>query len=300
MGLDPGGRLGADVDRSILQRVDPRALYKRMVAARRLDRHLRALGLPMWAPAGGEEAVSVAVALLAAEGEWIYPGLRDLAIAPIRGMELDELARQVLGGAYNGRPGAIAATDVEVAHVPEALGVHLAMALGHAQAHALDASGRATIALCGEGLTTTGLFHETLAAAAAGDLPLVLVVKSQVWPEGAPPEAGVLGDPIADRARASGLWTRRSDGADVLGVLTAVDQALQRARDGRGPSLVEVVVTPLLAPHVPAHRDPLERMRRFLEQSGQWSPALGEAMIAEIDGQLERAFASVARPGGAP
>ena len=296
VGLDPEGQLGDAADRALLQRVDPRALYKRMVAARRLDLKLRALGLPMWAPAAGEEAVTVAAALLAADGEWIYPGLRDLAIAPIRGMDLEDLARQLLGAAYNGRPGAIAATDVAVAHVPEALGVHLAMAAGHAHAHKLDGSGRATLALCGEGLTTVGLFHEALALAAAADLPLVLVCKSQVWPEGAPPEAGVLGDPVADRARALGLWTRRCDGADVFGVVAALDHALQRARDGRGPSLVEVVVTPLLAPQVPARRDPLERLRRYLERSGQWSPALGDAMTAELDGQLARAFAAAGGP----
>jgi len=290
VGLDPAGRLVDAAWRELLARVDPRALYKRMLAARQLDLHVARFAPPMWAPAAGEEAVSVAVALLTAEDEWIYPGLRDLAIAAIRGMDLAELAKQALGSAYNGRPGAISATELAVAHVPEALGVHLGLAVGHAQAHKLDGCGRAVVALFGEGLTTTGAFHEAVAAAVVGDLPIVFVCKSQLWPEGAPAEAGLLGDPVAERIRACGLWTRRCDGADVIGVAAALELALQRARDGRGPSLVEVVVTPLHAPQVPSHRDPLERLRLYLEGTEQWSPAFVAAIEAELQGQLERAF----------
>jgi TPP-dependent pyruvate/acetoin dehydrogenase alpha subunit len=290
VGLDPAGRLVDAAWQGLLARVDPRALYKRMLAARHLDEHLARVAPPMWAPASGEEAVSVAVALLAADDEWIYPGLRDLAIAAIRGMDLAELAKQALGAAYNGRPGAISATELAVAHVPEALGVHLGMAVGHAQAHKLDGCGRAVVALFGEGLTTTGSFHEAIAAAVVGDLPVVFVCKSQLWPEGAPAEAGLLGDSVTERLRACGLWARRCDGADVIGVARSLELALQRARDGRGPSLVEVVVTPLHAPQVPSHRDPLERLRRYLEVTEQWSPTFVAAIEAEIQGQLGRAF----------
>lgn len=292
VGLDADGRASGAIDPAWIQRLDPRALYKRLSAARSLDHRLATLGLPMWAPAAGEEAVSVAVALLLGEGEWVYPGLRDLALGPMLGMDLGELAGQVLGRAgYFGRPGSIAATDLGVAAVPEALGVHLAIAAGQAHGHKLAGGGKATVAIFGEGLTTVGVFHETVALAAAFDLPLVLVCKSQLWPDGAPPEAGLLGDSVADRAGAAGLWTRRADGADVIGVHHALAQALARARDGGGPSLVEVIVTPLLHPDAPAHRDPLERVRRHLDHLGLWSPDFAAAIEAEIEDQLARAFA---------
>lgn len=297
VGLDPEGHLG-DAARPLVDALEPRALYKRLVAARLLDHRLGRVGLPMWAPAAGEEAVSVAVALLLGDGEWIYPGLRDLAIAPMLGMDLDELARQVLGlpgergpALYNGRPGAISATDLGVAHAPEPLGLHLALAAGQAHAHKLAGGGKASAVIFGEGLTTTGLFHESVALTAAGDLPLVLICKSQLWPEGAPPEAGLFGDSVAERMAACGLWTRRADGADVIGVYTALEQAFTHARDGRGPAFVEVVVTPLYNPDVPAHRDPVERLRRFLDHEGLWTPAFEEALEREILGQLDRAFA---------
>jgi len=295
--LDPEGGLSTQAQ-TLAEVLDPRAIYKRLVAARLLDHRLGRLGLPMWAPAAGEEAISVAVALLLAEGEWVYPGHRDLAIAPILGMDLEELARQVLGLAdarspalYNGRAGAVSATDLGVAHVPESLGAHLAMAAGQAHAHKLDAHERASVALFGEGLTTAGLFHETAAMAVAADLPLVLICKSQLWPEGAPAEAGLLGDSVGERMRACGLWTRRADGADFFGVYRALEQALSRAREGRGPAFVEVVVTPLYNPDVPARRDPVERVRRYLDRAGLWSPAFEEALEGELRSQLERAFA---------
>lgn len=289
--LDPDGQL---LDKRAAHGLDLRALYKRLVAARCLDLRLTRLGLPMWAPAAGEEAATVLTATLAGPEDWIYPSVRDLALAPIRGMDLDEFAQQVLGAHYNGRPGAVAAADLGIGHAPEALGLHLAVAAGQAHAQKLAGPGRLTVALLGEGLTTTAMFHETLALALAGDLPLVLVCKSQLWPEGAPAEAGLLGDSVAERARACGLWTRRVDGADVVAVYAALDQALRRARDHRGPALVEVVVTHLQpgeqSADVPAHRDPIERLRRHLDREGAWTPTFQDVIEAEVRGQLERAF----------
>lgn len=288
--LDREGKL---VDKRAASGADLRAVYKRLVAARCLDLRVSRLGLPMWVSCAGEEAVAVSVATLAGAEDWIYPSLRDFVIAPVRGLDLDEFARQVLGASgYNGRPGAVAAADLGIAHVPETLGLQLALAAGQAHAQKLAGTGRATIAVFGEGLTTTGFFHETVALAFAADLPLVLVCKSQLWPEGAPAEAGLLGDSVAERVKACGLWSRRVDGADVVAVHAALDQALRRARDGRGPGLVEVVVTQLHPEaDIPAHRDPLERLRRYLDHEGQWTPTFQDVIEAEVRGQLERAFA---------
>ena len=127
----------------------------------------------------------------------------------------------------------------------------------------------------------------------------MLVCKSQLWPEGAPAEAGLLGDSVAERVKACGLWSRRVDGADVVGVYAALDQAFRRARDGRGPGLVEVVATRLQAGEqstdVPAHRDPIERLRRHLDREKQWTPTFQDVIEAEVRGQLERAFSHVQR-----
>lgn len=285
---------GALADPSAISGIDLRGYYKKLVAARVLDVKLRRLELPMWASAAGEEAVSVAIGDSLGAEDWVFVGNRDAAIGMTRGMPLPELARELLrlpSAASRGRglPGSISSQAHKIIGASEALGVSLALAAGHAHGQALFGRGRATLVVFGEGLTTTGMFHEAMSMAVAHDVPLVFVCKSQIWPEGAPPEAGLLGDSVAERARAAGMWSRRCDGADPLGVRRSIALALHRAQDGTGPSLVEVVVTPL-AQDPPAERDPIERMRRLLDSRGEWTQPFQDVTEAEIDGQLDKLF----------
>ena len=267
--------------------LDLRALYKKMVGARSLDLRLSQLGLPMWASAAGEEAALVPLGLALDAEDWLYPSARDAAALFGRGIAAGQVARRALG--LDGRPkipGDLSFPEHNIAPLPESLGLHLLVASGHARAQKLSGSGAITAASFGEGTSTTGAFHEALCMAAHGELPLVFVCKSQEWPDGAPDEAGSLGDPVADRARAYGLWTRRVDGADPLSCQLAMDTAIERARAGDGPSLVEVVVTQL-AHDPPAHRDPIERLRRRIDADGQWTQTFQDVIEAEVRGQLD-------------
>jgi len=281
--LDAEGRLA---DGATLGGIDARDYYKQLVAARSLDLRLGRLGLPMWAPAAGEEAPLVATARVAAAEEWIYPGSRDVALALSRGMTPLELAYRVSGRDGRGQPGRVSSAALRIAASTDALAMHLAIAAGHAHG---EPKGRAVFALCGEGSSTAAAFGETLALAASCDLPLVIVVRSQQWPRGAPAEAGAIGDSVADRARACGLWARRVDGADPIAVYNTIESAAHRARQGRGPGLVDVVVTPLLH-DPPAHRDPIERLRRFLDGRGEWSSTFEDVIEADIRARLDQAF----------
>jgi TPP-dependent pyruvate/acetoin dehydrogenase alpha subunit len=288
--LDPHGRVVPDAN---VREVDVKRYYKLLVAARCLDLRLGRAALPMWASAAGEEAALVATALAARDADWIYPGLRDAAVALARGVDYDAIASAMLGAgsaSLPALPGRIASARHRIGTTTDALGMHLALAAGEAHGQKLLRDGGVTFALFGEGLTTTGVFHEVAMMAVACDLPLVLVCRSQVWPDGAPAEAGVVGDAVAERAKACGLWVRRVDGADPLGVFSAVAAAADRARDRRGPALVEVVVTQL-GRDPPAHRDPIERMRRHLDAAGLWTQTWEDVIEAEVRGGLDRAFA---------
>jgi len=296
--LDASGGLS---DPAAISGLDLRDYYKKLVAARILDLKLSRLELPMWASSSGEEAVAVAVGSLVAPHDWVYVGNRDAAVALTRGVPLTELIRQALGRPDaetrgRGLPGSIASTELRIAGACEPLGMSLALAVGQAHGQKLFGRGRATLALFGEGATTTGMFHEALVLALAHDAPVVFVCKSQVWPEGAPAEAGLLGDSVADRARSLGLWTRRCDGADVLGVHRSLAAALHRAHDGTGPALVEIVVTPMQQ-DPPAERDPVERMRRLLDKRSEWSQPFQDVIEAELHGQFDKALAQVTSQG---
>ena len=294
--LDSTGTLA---DPAAVQGIDLRSYYKQLVAARIFDLKLGRLELPMWASAAGEEAVSVAVAELLGDEDWAFVGPRDAAVALGRGVPATELLRQVLGspGATTrgrGRPGTVHVPTARLVGAGEALGMHLLLAAGHAHGQLLRGRGPATVVLFGEGLTTTGAFHEALALALAHDVPLVFVCKSQLWPEGAPAEAGLLGDSVAERAGSMGLWVRRCDGADALGVRRSLAMALHRAREGAGPGLVEVVVSPL-AQDPPAERDPVERMRRLLDARGDWTQPFQDVCEAAIHKLLDEAIAEVSQ-----
>jgi TPP-dependent pyruvate/acetoin dehydrogenase alpha subunit len=294
--LDSKGTLA---DPAAVSGLDLRGYYKKLIAARVLDLKLRRLELPMWASSAGEEAVAVAIADLLGPDDWAFVGSRDAAIGMTRGMPLDELCRQLLGlpsAETLGRnlPGSISSQAHKIVGASEGLAVNLALAAGHAHGQALFGRGRASVAVFGEGLTTTGMFHEAVALAMTHDVPLVFVCKSQIWPEGAPPEAGVLGDSVADRVRAMGLWARRCDGADALGVRRSIATALHRAHDGSGPGFIEVVVTPL-AHDPPAERDPVERLRRLLDARGEWTQPFQDVTEAEIHGLLDKVIAEVSQ-----
>ena len=288
---------GALADPAAVSGLDLRGYYKKLVAARILDVKLGRLELPMWASAAGEESVSVALAELLRSDDRLFVGNRDAAVAMLRGVPLAELLRQLLahpGATTGGRnlPGTINPHGHGIFGPSEGLGINLGLAVGYAHALALYESGAAVVAVFGEGLTTTGMFHESLALAMAHDVPAVFVCKSQLWPEGAPPEAGLLGDSVAERARSLGMWARRCDGADALGVHRSLSAALHRARAGTGPGLVEVVVTPL-AQDPPAERDPVERMRRLLDTRGEWTATFQDVTEAEVHGHLDKAIEEV-------
>ncbi|MEM6995710.1 MAG: thiamine pyrophosphate-dependent enzyme [Myxococcota bacterium] len=289
--LDAQGRLteGAEVGG-----LDVRAFYKRLVAARILDLRLSRLGLPLWASSAGEEAPVVATAGVARMHEWIYPGARDTAVALARGLEPAALVDQVLGRGRGGGaalPGRVASHDLRIATTTDALGVHLAIAAGQAHAAKLGEGNEAVFALFGEGLTTTGIFHETVALAVRSDLPLVLVCRSQLWPDEAPPEAGLFGDSVQERAAVCGLWSRRVDGADPIAVWNVIGAAAERARAGSGPALVEAVVTPMVH-DPPPHRDPVERLRRHLDSQGQWTETFQDVVEAETRQAIQDALAA--------
>ena len=96
------------------------------------------------------------------------------------------------------------------------------------------------------------------------------------------------GETVAERAKSHGLWSRRVDGADPVGSYRAIARACELARKGDGPALVEAVVAQL-AHDPPAHRDPVERLRRRLDTDGVWTRTFQDVIEAEVRGQLDSA-----------
>ena len=159
---------------------------------------------------------------------------------------------------------------------------------------------RLALAICGEGATSNGRWHEALNLSAIHTLPVVWVVNNNQWAYSTPThlESPV---PISDRGRAYGMPGRRVDGANVLEVYAAVSEAAERARAGEGPSLIESVSLRWRghAGHDPANyvpretledymgnRDPVKRFQDLLLAEG----IVEQADVEEIQRRIEHEF----------
>jgi TPP-dependent pyruvate/acetoin dehydrogenase alpha subunit len=161
------------------------------------------------------------------------------------------------------------------------------------------------VAYFGDGATSTGDFHAGLNFAAVFQLPTVFVCKNNGWAISLPVSRQTRVEHIADKAAGYGIPGERVDGNDLLAVYAAASGALERARSGGGPTLLELV-TQRMGPHStsddpsryrdPAllkeweERDPIARMRRYLEARNLWSEADEERARSEWDERVTTAM----------
>jgi pyruvate dehydrogenase E1 component alpha subunit len=197
-------------------------------------------------PSRGQEAVAAALGVCLRPDDQLvttYRGLHDLLG---KGVPLVEIYGEMMGkelGACRGkggtmhiaRPesGAMLSTGIVGAGIPVAVGLALA-----ARRKGLD---RVTAVSFGDGATNTGSFHEAANLAALWNLPVVLVCQNNQYAEMTPIEHTMKIDRVADRALGYGMPGVRVDGNDPIALYGALSEAVDRARSGGGPTLVECV-----------------------------------------------------------
>jgi pyruvate dehydrogenase E1 component alpha subunit len=281
------------------------ALYRDMVVARRLDAEGTALQrqgeLGLWPPLAGQEAAQIGSARALRDDDFVFSSYREHAVAWCRDVAPAELLAVWRGTAPSG-------WDPFAHHmaVPQIIiGAQALHATGYAMGLAWDGSDAASIAYFGDGATSEGDVNEALVFAASFDAPVVFFCQNNQWAISEP--VGLQSkQPLARRADGFGMPGVRVDGNDVLAVMAATRRALDRARRGEGPSLIEAV-TYRLGPHTTAddptryraddelaawrERDPITRVRALLEAS-----ALDDsiaAVIADADAAADRAAAEL-------
>jgi len=214
-----------------------------MVVARTLDRALCAEN-PNWFPIEGEEATVVGAYCDLRASDVAAPHYRDpFVVYLMRGAEMWRLAAQVLrkGAGYNKGRSVPFNGPFELRHVPWVagdLGTTLGTATGAALA--LQDAGTDDVCVCafGDGTANRGDFHENVNLAACWSLPIVYLCQHNGWAISEPAEI-YLPAPIVDRAAGYGIPGVVVDGNDVEAVQAAVGQAIERARRGDGPTLIE-------------------------------------------------------------
>jgi len=293
----PDGAPVGDTDVG-LSEDDLRELLRLMTLARRLDRECMALQrqgeLTVYPPFEGQEAAQIGSAYALEPGDMAFPSFRELAAAIARGVDAVEYL-QYHRGTWHGGPYDPAASGFAPICVPVA--TQIPHAVGWALGAKLDGSGACALVYFGDGSASEGDFHEGANLAAVLGVPMVLLCQNNGWAISVPAEEQYVA-PIAARAAGYGFPGVRVDGNDVLAVYRATKEALDRARRGEGPTLIEAM-TYRIGPHTTADDatkyrgaeeverwralDPIERYRRYLLRNGVADDAFVRACEDEAE-----------------
>ncbi len=171
---------------------------------------------------------------------------RDLGVQMMRGVSLKEIALNFYGkkeGPSKGRDGNshFGIVDKGTLMVASPLPDSGPVAVGWALASKQDQSGIVAVANCGEGATATGGWHEAINMAAVLKLPIVFTVQNNQYAYSTPNEVEFASTNVSDRASAYGIPSYIIDGNDIYSVMDAVHEACENARNGGGPTLLELV-----------------------------------------------------------
>jgi pyruvate dehydrogenase E1 component alpha subunit len=212
-----------------------------MILARRLDRECIALQrqgeLTVYPGFEGQEAAQVGSALALSPADFVWPTFRELAVALVRGVDPVRYL-EYHRGTWHGGPYDPLATRFGPICIP--IATQIPHAAGHALGRQLDGSDDVTIAYFGDGATSEGDFHEAANLAGVWRLPLVLFCQNNGWAISVPTAKQTAGE-IWRRAEGYGFPGVRIDGNDVLAVYAATKEAVERARRGDGPTLIEAL-----------------------------------------------------------
>lgn len=272
-------------------------LYEDMVVIRRIDAEATALQrqgeLALWPPLLGQEAAQIGSGRALRQDDFVFSSYRENGVAYCRGVDLSQILRVWRGNASSGwDPFAINMATPQII-----IGAQTLHAVGYAMGIQFDGADAAAVAYFGDGATSEGDVNEAMVFAASYQAPAIFFCQNNHW---AISEPVTLQSHItlAERAGGFGIPHLRVDGNDVLAVLAATRIALDRARQGGGPSFIEAV-TYRMGPHTTADdptryrdaneledwaaKDPIARLERHLEAAGVLDDALRQRVADTAD-----------------
>ena len=308
--IDPQGNLVGDdpgLDPGIYQ-----AMYRNMVLARELDRRMLALQrqgrIGTYAMLEGHEAVQIGSAMALRPDDFVFPSYREHGVQITHGLPID-----VLLAYWRGLPNS--GWDVEkyrtgIVTVP--IASQLPHAVGYSYYRRLLGDDTVTAVYFGDGATSEIDFHSGMNFAGVWKTPTVFVCANNLYAISVPYHKQTASETIAQKADAYGFPGVRVDGMDPVAVYLATREAVERARRGEGPTLIEAM-TYRYGPHATADdptlyrtddevaewrkKDPIDRMRRFLENRDLLDEREVEKVAMEVTDAVNGAIAEIeARP----
>ncbi len=237
----------------------------------------------------GHEAIQIGSAMALKEEDWMFPVYRDLGAMMIRGVPLYLIYLYWMGFEV----GSCFPEGVKVFPFTVPVGSQISIGMGHAWAAKLKGEKRVNLVSFGDGATSEGDFHDGLNFAGVFKAPAVFLCNNNQWAISVPLDRQTSSPTIAQKALAYGFKGIRVDGNDILAMHVATKEALGKARDGGGPTLIEAY-TYRMSDHTTADdasryrteeevkeweaKDPIHRFKIYLQSKNIWN----EELEAEI------------------
>ena len=273
------------------------SLYEDLVVIRRIDTEATALQrqgeLGLWPPLLGQEASQIGSARALRDDDFVFSSYRESGVAYCRGVDLPNIVKVWRGNASAGWD----PYTVNLATPQIIIGAHTLHATGYAMGIQNDGADSVAITYFGDGATSEGDVNEAMVFAASFQSPVVFFCQNNHWAISEPVrlQSHIR---IADRAAGFGIPSIRVDGNDVLAVMAATREALERARHGGGPTFIEAV-TYRMGPHTTADdptryrdaneledwaaKDPIARVKGLLDRKGLLTDELEARVAAKAD-----------------
>lgn len=289
-------------------------MYRDMVLTRMLDERMwllnRAGKAPFIVPCSGQEATQIGWASAMRPTDAFLPYYRDMGVVVALGMSARDLMLSLFARAEDpnsgGRqmPGHFGSRKLNIITGSSPVTTQVLHAVGIAYAAKLRGEDTVAAAAHGEGSASQGDFHEALNWASIYKLPVIFVIENNEYAISVPVSKEMAVDDVADRAQGYGMPGVVVDGNDVLQVYSAMYEAVERARAGGGPTLLECK-TYRLNPHSSddddrAYRsreeveewrkkDPIQRFRAYLLERGLLTEAAEASLLQELRREVDEA-----------
>jgi pyruvate dehydrogenase E1 component alpha subunit/2-oxoisovalerate dehydrogenase E1 component alpha subunit len=304
-----------------LDRPELLRLYRGMVRTRLLEQKLfgmqRQGRIMFYAIGTGEEASNIGAPFALGPADWFLPGHRHGGAMLMRGMPLEAYLGQLYGNSFDRQKGRhmpvhFSYKPANIVTWSSPVGTQLPHAVGAAMAAKIKGDPVVVMAGLGDGATSTPDFHVAMNFAGVFWAPVVFVCNNNQYAISVPLQTQTRAETLAVKAIAYGFPGVRVDGNDILAVLAAAREAVERARAGGGPTFIECV-TYRVGPHSSADdptryrsaaeveawraRDPIARFRTYLAGEGIWTDADEAKLHEELTREIEEAIRVVEAAG---
>lgn len=302
--LDENGNLCATLPQFANEKDTLIALYQNMVCARLFDKKAIALQrtgkIGTYAPINGQEAIATAIGHAMRADDVFIPYYRDYAAQMQRGVKLSEILTY-WGGDERGSQFASGNNDLPIC-VPIASQCLHAAGVAFAFKHRKQP--HVAVVCLGDGGTSEGDFYEAMNVAGVWKLPIVFIVNNNKWAISVSIASQTATQTIAQKAIAAGFVGLQVDGNDLLATRALIGDAIEKARLGGGPTLIEAI-SYRLSDHTTADdatryqpkseveeallHEPIKRFKKFLETQIAWTAADEKALQQDCNNKVQQA-----------